>query len=125
MKSIQKSTRPLISFLHCTSTMTTPEPEIDTATPAATAVEPLTAAPSTGVESGTATAAPTASVKADKADGTAESTPTPTPHAESLHAHPLGLSREALEQEVGQVMGTLSSWWGGVKKQVSLYLMLS
>lgn len=124
MKSIQKSTRPLISFLHCTSTMTTPQPEIDTATPAATAVEPPAAAPSTGVVD-TSTAPSTASVKADKADGTGESTPTPTPTSESLNAHHLGLSREALEQEVGQVMGTLSSWWGGVKKQVSLYLKLS
>jgi hypothetical protein len=30
-----------------------------------------------------------------------------------------GLNRANLEQEVGQVMGTLSGWWGGVKKQVS------
>ena len=29
-----------------------------------------------------------------------------------------GLSREALELEVSQVLGTFNSWWGGVKKQV-------
>ncbi|ORX34955.1 hypothetical protein BD324DRAFT_593306 [Kockovaella imperatae] len=28
-----------------------------------------------------------------------------------------GLSRENLEQEVNQVMGTFNSWWGGLKKQ--------
>lgn len=30
-----------------------------------------------------------------------------------------GLDKGNLEQEVGQVLGTLNSWWGGVKKQVS------
>ena len=30
-----------------------------------------------------------------------------------------GLSREALEEEVSQVLGTFNSWWGGVKKQAS------
>jgi hypothetical protein len=29
-----------------------------------------------------------------------------------------GLNKESFEQEVGQVLGTLNSWWGGVKKQV-------
>lgn len=29
------------------------------------------------------------------------------------------LSINNLEQEVGQVIGTFNSWWGGVKKQVS------
>ena len=29
-----------------------------------------------------------------------------------------GIKRENLEHEVEQVMGTLNSWWGGVKKQV-------
>lgn len=31
-----------------------------------------------------------------------------------------GLNRENLEEEVSQVVGALSSWWGGVKKQVGL-----
>ena len=30
-----------------------------------------------------------------------------------------GLSRENLEQEMNQVMGTFNSWWGGFKKQAS------
>jgi hypothetical protein len=30
-----------------------------------------------------------------------------------------GLEKNNLETEVHQVMGTLNSWWGGVKKQVS------
>jgi hypothetical protein len=30
------------------------------------------------------------------------------------------LNKESFEQEVGQVMGTLNSWWGGVKKQVGI-----
>lgn len=30
-----------------------------------------------------------------------------------------GLDKNNLETEVHQVMGTLNSWWGGVKKQVS------
>lgn len=30
-----------------------------------------------------------------------------------------GLNRDNLEEEVSQVVGALSSWWGGVKKQVS------
>lgn len=34
-------------------------------------------------------------------------------------AFQLGLSPKALEEEVGQVLGSLNSWWGGVKKQVS------
>ena len=30
-----------------------------------------------------------------------------------------GLDRSNFEREVVQVMGTLNSWWGGVKRQVS------
>ena len=36
-----------------------------------------------------------------------------------------GLSREALELEVSQVLGTFNSWWGGVKKQVGRYPTLA
>ena len=44
--------------------------------------------------------------------------PEPQPAAQ------LGLSRASLEQEVGQVMGSLNSWWGGVAKQVKKQVSL-
>lgn len=28
------------------------------------------------------------------------------------------INRDNFQEEVGQVMGTINSWWGGVKKQV-------
>lgn len=55
----------------------------------------------------------------------AETLPTPpTPDAvqpsvtSASHLLQQSLSINNLEQEVGQVMGTFNSWWGGVKKQV-------
>ncbi|ORY22964.1 hypothetical protein BCR39DRAFT_550279 [Naematelia encephala] len=39
------------------------------------------------------------------------------PLTTAQRAFQYGLDRGNLEQEVGQVMGTLNSWWGGVKKQ--------
>lgn len=49
---------------------------------------------------------------------TPQSQPGPSRPTGSAPAAQYGLSKEHLEQEVEQVMGTLSSWWGGVKKQV-------
>lgn len=46
----------------------------------------------------------------------------PRPTAESKTAREralAGLDKDNFETEVHQVMGTLNSWWGGVKKQVS------
>ena len=45
----------------------------------------------------------------------------PATVAAGQRAAQLGLSRAQLEQEVGQVMGNLNSWWGGVKKQAGRY----
>ena len=41
-----------------------------------------------------------------------------TPQTTAERAFQHGLDRGNLEQEVGQVLGTLNSWWGGVKQQV-------
>lgn len=35
------------------------------------------------------------------------------------------INRENFQEEVGQVMGTLNSWWGGVKKQVRSHYLAS
>lgn len=35
------------------------------------------------------------------------------------------INRDNFQEEVGQVMGTLNSWWGGVKKQVRPHILLS
>jgi hypothetical protein len=43
-------------------------------------------------------------------------TPEPPTVQSVLHQ---SISRANLETEVGQVLGTFNSWWGGVKKQVS------
>jgi len=54
-----------------------------------------------------------------------------TPHATATEDQPStaqsaiqqSISRANLETEVGQVLGTLNSWWGGVKKQACLSVL--
>lgn len=40
------------------------------------------------------------------------------PKSTAERAFQYGLKRDHLEEELGQVMGSFNSWWGGVKKQV-------
>lgn len=59
---------------------------------------------------------PTETIRAPKEPR--EDVVTPRTTVQTAFQH--GLDRGNLEQEVGQVRGTFNSWWGGVKKQVSL-----
>jgi hypothetical protein len=48
-----------------------------------------------------------------------------TPKSSVQKALQAGINKDSFEQEVGQVLDTFSSWWGGVKKQVRLAPRLS
>ncbi|WRT63501.1 uncharacterized protein IL334_000406 [Kwoniella shivajii] len=59
------------------------------------------------------------STSTDNNDGVESTTPTPSnaPTRTVQQSLQSSINRNNFSEEVGQVMGTLNSWWGGVKKQ--------
>jgi hypothetical protein len=81
------------------------------------------------VDTDTSSLASTSTITPDTVSATKDassgegSTPTPSsrsePEVKTARERALaGLDKNNFETEVHQVMGTLNSWWGGVKKQV-------
>lgn len=95
-----------------------PSPDASTGSKPGVASDP-TNTPSMSIANHTANASESSPLSpaspAETITSPTEAAPAPASIQKALQA---GLNKESFEQEVGQVLGTLNSWWGGVKKQV-------
>ena len=125
--SQQDQTKQTVNMEQAPSLTMTPESTTPTPKPETGATPPKTASPTPPTEPSTSDLAAIGEAAGEtRGDTAAKDSPAPSGTSAQVpntaqRAFQHGLSRENLEQEVHQVMGTFNSWWGGFKKQVSIY----
>lgn len=65
------------------------------------------------------------SLESTSSEGTDQQDPVVSTSSKVQDMLQQSINRENFQEEVGQVMGTLNSWWGGVKKQVRYHYLAS
>lgn len=86
---------------------------------------PETPASVSEVDTSGGPAAASSSLEPASSEGTDQQDPVVSTPSKVQDMLQQSINRENFQEEVGQVMGTLNSWWGGVKKQVRSHYLAS